>query len=160
MPAWSTEVGREMVLAASGFGISLNQLQLQKLIYIAHGWCLASTGEPLTGDRPDADKFGPVYARLAELLRPTRLEPVTIASFAAVELGQADASEMELIALTLREYGSLSTAQLAVVTQGQNTPWSSIYANGSGEGRDIPHALVRNQFRELGRASGFQAAAR
>lgn len=160
MPAWSTEVAREMVLTAAEAGVRLDQLRLQKLVYIAHGWCLASTGEPLTGDRPEAGKFGPVYSRLAELLKPRRLEPATTALFAKVEDYQLELSELELIAMTLREYGALSIAQLAVVTRGRNTPWSFIYAAGAGEGRDIPHGLVRDQFRELGRGQWLSAAAR
>jgi uncharacterized phage-associated protein len=45
-----------------------DQMQLQELVYIAHGWCLAISGEPLTGERPEAMPYGPEYRRLANAL--------------------------------------------------------------------------------------------
>ena len=54
MPAWSTQIADEFIALASQDGRALDQLQLEKLVYIAHGWCLAATGQPLTGDRPEA----------------------------------------------------------------------------------------------------------
>jgi uncharacterized phage-associated protein len=52
-------------------------MQLQKLVYIAHGWNLAINGTPLTSDIPAAWDYGPVYRDLFEALRAYGSNPVT-----------------------------------------------------------------------------------
>jgi hypothetical protein len=76
MPAWSIEIANELVAAGSRAGRTFDQIQLQKLVYVAHGWCLAMTGEPLTGDRPEAWDVGPMYRRLADALRSKGRNPI------------------------------------------------------------------------------------
>ena len=41
MPAWSPEIANRFIALASADGRALDQIQLQKLVYIAHGWFLA-----------------------------------------------------------------------------------------------------------------------
>jgi len=149
MPAWSTEIGREFVKLADAGRVRLDQLQVQKLVYIAHGWCLAGTGEPLTGDRPEAWKIGPIYRRLACALGSLGADRVTVDCFADVPDSGLSGFEMDQIAMTLRDFGRLSSPKLFPLTQGAGTPWLKIYADGSGERRDIPHRLIRDQFCEI-----------
>lgn len=158
MPGWSEEIAKEFVRLAEAGDSRLDQMQLQKLVYIAHGWCLAATGQPLTGDRPEAWKFGPVYARLARALKVLGTSAVTLDNFNAGSTADLEAFEMDLIVMTWRDFGMLQAPQLAILTQGAGTPWKSIYANGVGEGRDIPHRLVADQFCDLARASGRKLA--
>jgi uncharacterized phage-associated protein len=77
VPAWSTEIANELIRMASADGKAFDQMHLQELVYIAHGWCLVITGAPLTGDRPEALEHGPEYRRLAKALAKWGLEPVT-----------------------------------------------------------------------------------
>jgi uncharacterized phage-associated protein len=151
MPGWSEEVAMEFVRLAEANRSCLNQMQLQKLVYIAHGWCLAATGQPLTGDRPEAWKFGPVYVRLASVLRSLGTSAVTLDLFSSGSTADLETFEMDLIVMTWRDLGMLQAPQLAILTQRAGTPWKSIYANGAGEGRDIPHRLVADQFCEMAR---------
>ena len=41
-------------------GVPVDPLKLQKLIYFAHGWHLAVTGEPLLDENVEAWPYGPV----------------------------------------------------------------------------------------------------
>ena len=50
MPAWSTQIANEFLRLASVDGRAVDLMQLQKLVYVAHGWCLAASGQPLTGE--------------------------------------------------------------------------------------------------------------
>jgi len=76
VPAWSIEIADHFIELAAADNRTFDQVQLQKLVYIAHGWGLALTGLPLTGDRPEAREFGPVYKRLADTLEMFGLDPV------------------------------------------------------------------------------------
>lgn len=77
MPAWSPEIANDFIGMAKTVGRPLDQLQLQALVYIAHGWCLAFLDQPLTGDRPEAWEYGPVYRRLANALAGYGREAIT-----------------------------------------------------------------------------------
>ena len=159
MPAWSPEIANEFIRLAAKEGRALDQIQLQKLVYIAHGWRLAISGQPLTGDRPEAWEFGPVYRRLADALAPFGVDPVphelrclepfgrvAISTFNVSDL---DEDERDVIFRIYHDYGKFSGSQLSNLTRRGSAPWKRIYADGVGEFRDIPHELVRAQFVRL-----------
>lgn len=162
MPAWSPEIAYELVRIAAKDGRAFDQIRLQGLVYIAHGWCLALTGQPLTGDRPEAMEYGPEYRRLADALAEQGLDPVMIdedhsesgkgrtildaTSFGRVELMP---EEHDVLAQVYAQYGALHAAQLAVVTRGAGTPWAQVFRGGAGESCDIPHLLIREQFVQI-----------
>lgn len=162
MPGWSPEIANEFIRLATREGRLLNQSQLQGLIYIAHGRALALFDQPLTGDRPEAWDFGPVYRRLADALRPFGLDIVdreiltrevyrqwtgpTAQMPASAEL---DPGEMELIANVYRDFTSLGEARLFHCTSANGSPWAEVFAGGEGEFREIGHNLVKQQFMQL-----------
>lgn len=158
MPAWSTEIANKVIAEGSRIGRAFDQIHLQKLVYIAHGWCLAMTGEPLTADRPEAWDIGPMYRRLADALtfqgRKPVLKPIGVA-FPLAETtthpGQItpkmEALELDLIRRVSTEYGGLSPSQLSILTRGDAAPWANVYK--SGPLREISHALIKEQFVEF-----------
>ena len=50
-------------------GKRMGSLRLLKLLYIADREWLAETGEPITGDRPYALKYGPVLSNVYDLIK-------------------------------------------------------------------------------------------
>lgn len=164
MPAWSIEVANELVRMAAADGRQLNQMQLQDLVYIAHGWCLALTGEPLTGDRPEALEHGPEYRRLAIALEHFGVDPVLQRSKATESgrtLSQSDPilcsarlmsdGELAILAQTYANYAPLRLGQLATLTRAEGTPWHRVFDGGRGKSRDITHGMIRDQFAEFAR---------
>ena len=162
MPAWSPEIANELIRMAAAEGKVFDQMHLQELVYIAHGWCLAITGEPLTGDRPEALEHGPEYRRLAEALARWGIEPVTLeievddehsrrSKMDATVHAQSELSpiEREVLVRIYAEYGNLQTSQLATLTRAQGTPWEQVFADGAGQRRDVPHDLIRTQFAKI-----------
>ncbi|WP_205479368.1 type II toxin-antitoxin system antitoxin SocA domain-containing protein [Sphingomonas arenae] len=146
----------KFIALAKQDGRTLDQLQLQKLVYIAHGWCLAATGQPLTGDRPEAWDHGPIYRRLADALAGRGLDPVfgTTSCQADAETSSGlDAVEVAMIVRTYKEYGSFPASQLSNLTRRANAPWEQVYQRGAGRFKDISHLLVREQFVELASSS-------
>lgn len=163
MPAWSTEIANEFIGMAAGDGDAFTQMHLQELVYIAHGWCLALTGQPLTGDRPEALEHGPEYRRLAEALIKCGTEPVKVqipvAGSAPIKPksdavpvdanSNFDANELAIMVQIYAQYSHRPTSELATLTRADDSPWASVYAGGRGKGRDISHKVIRNQFAEI-----------
>jgi len=159
MPAWSPEIANEFIRLAANDGRAFDQIQLQKLVYIAHGWRLAISGQPLTGDRPEAWEFGPVYRRLADALAPFGVDPVAHelscwdpferTAISTSNVSTLDEDERDVIVRIYHDYGKFSGPQLSNLTRRGSAPWKRVYADGAGKFRDIPHGLVRAQFVRL-----------
>lgn len=158
MPGWSPEIANEFIRLSVGDRAHLNQLQLQELVYIAHGWRLALSGAPLTGDRPEASETGPMYRRLASALADYGLDPV-LREITGGDSGNRrirsdlDQSERDLIGKVYQCLASFESWQLSALTRKGNSPWKQVFADGAGRSRDIPHKLVEAQFVEFFRRS-------
>jgi uncharacterized phage-associated protein len=57
-------IANYFIARAAADGKRLTPLQLIKLVYIAHGWYLGLTGEPLINEPPEAWQYGPVIPSL------------------------------------------------------------------------------------------------
>lgn len=149
MPAWSTDIAAFMLEVAKNPAISLDQMRLQRLVYIAHGLRLATRGEALTGDRPEAWDYGPVYRRLAEATAPYGHTPIQELSNVTADWSGLDQSERDLMRFVVHQAGTLPMDRLSAITRGEGSPWQLIYAAGDGRHRDIAHKSVKEQFESL-----------
>ena len=149
MPAWSDEIANQFIRCSLANGTCFTQMHLQELVYIAHGWCLALTGQPLTGDRPEAQEHGPEYRRLSDALVRCGVKPVVAEICTSFPDPEFDATELQIMEKIYVEYARLKTAQLGVLTRSSGTPWELVYASGAGIGRDISHAHIKAQFAEI-----------
>ncbi len=161
MAAWSSEVANEFIRRALADRRPLTQMQLQKLVYIAHGWNLAINGMPLTIDRPQAWEYGPVYRDLYRSLSRYGRNPVSqeIANgdttLGAYDVGpEADApalatfsdEEQAVIDRVYSSYSKYHAYQLSALTHREGTPWTQIYSDGNGKFSEIPNEMIREHF--------------
>jgi uncharacterized phage-associated protein len=171
MPGWSPEIANEFIRIAAIENRVLNPLQLQDLVYVANGWCLAFYDEPLTRDCPEAWELGQMYRKLAEALAPHGWQPVideirntdAFPDYPGSNGGspaRADLQrfERDLVAEVYEHFGSLGFRELASLTSKGDVPWGQIFADGAGKCRDIPHGLIKAQFLELLRQSQNSAS--
>lgn len=68
MPHSPIAIANEFIRRAVKDGHGLDQMQLQKLVYIAHGWNLAVNGEPLVDEAPIAAPYGISFPSLSAAL--------------------------------------------------------------------------------------------
>lgn len=161
MAAWSTEIANEFIRLGVAASRPLDQMQLQDLTYIAHGWCLAVTDQPLTGDRPEALADGPEYRLLAQALlawgsKPVEdlipagsLWPVPIKRTQVGDQSNLDSNDRDWVERIYQHYAMLDVVQLVPLTRQQATPWDRVFAQGKGLGKEIPHSMIKAQFLEL-----------
>jgi uncharacterized phage-associated protein len=167
MADWSPAIANEFIRLSKQVGTAFTQMQLQKLVYIAHGWNLAINGAALTYDDPQAWDYGPVYRELrdslrdygsSKVIREIRNGEFTPGVFADEpnEAAVATLSDGEgsVIRRVYKDYGKFHAFQLSALTHNEDTPWTKVYANGSGRSSPIPANMIRTHFIELANGKG------
>ena len=159
--AFSPEIAnRFLVLSQKMGGKPLTHMQLQKLVYIAHGWSLALTGAPLTSDDPEAWDYGPVYRALYEALRKYRKSPVTRKikrgdwelfpdDFDEEPEGDITRDQEAVIKKVYDTYGGFPAFRLSALTHQPNTPWDKIFNQEGLYNGSISSELIKEHFIDL-----------
>ena len=124
----------------------LTPLQIIKLVYFCHGWCLGLYERPLSIQPVRAWKYGPVIPVVYRALRSYGDSPVT--SPISNTEPQFDEIESDLIAQVYEKYGHLSGIRLSGLTHAPGTPWHTVWRQ---KGRDavIPDALIQKYYARL-----------
>jgi uncharacterized phage-associated protein len=128
-------------------GKYLTNMQLQKLVYIAHGFNLAVLGEPLFSDSVHAWEYGPVIPSLYEELKSYGAEEVKRRLLTKTPPVKPDDPEMKVIRAVWNSYGRYSGLQLSAITHVEGTPWSEIWKTKPFG--VIPNELIAQHYREL-----------
>lgn len=143
----------------------LTQMQLQKLVYMAHGWNMVINGEPLVSDNPEAWTHGPVFRDLYEHTRSAGTKPITeqispddhpiISEFTNLDGSEtkpyhAELSDREaaVIRNVWRKYGRLNGVALSRLTHKPNAPWFKAYTL-KGKNAPITPDIIRPHYEEL-----------
>lgn len=120
---------------------ALTNMALQKLVYLAHGWRLVTTGMPLATNQFEAWEMGPVVRSLYDALRTYGDRPVDDRArwFNAlenrVEVARSPLMDEERIFLAqiFDKYGHLSAFQLSRLTHAPGGPWDRVWNAEPGE---------------------------
>ena len=163
--AHSTAIANEFIARAHRDNKPLTQMQVQKLVYISHGWNLAINGEPLTDDGIYAWDYGPVYPDLWDSLKVYGKRPVE-RKIKVRDYGfgilQPDAEE-EVTARGLSEqsravidkvyesYSDFKAFQLSALTHQSDTPWHKVFVQDGQKKGLISDQSIRQHFLALAR---------
>ena len=142
-------IANEFLKIANQSGRKLTNMQLQKLVYIAHGYSLAILHKPLVRQKVEAWRYGPVIPVLYEALRQYGSGYVTEAiNFLPNEkLSETDHTLMVTVS---NAYSRFSGTQLATMTHRENTPWHEVYnPHAFFNNSDIPDPLIEAHYTTL-----------
>lgn len=130
-------------------GFQLTHMQLQKLVYIAHGYYLAAFNRPLISEPITAWKYGPVIPAIyqnfkcygGETISPETSHPSLLLPI----------NEEQLLDTVVQAYGSFTGIQLSELTHRPNSPWSKVWhCGGSQQGNTIiPNSLIKDQYERI-----------
>lgn len=107
------------------------QLSIQKLAYIAHGWNLAINGAPLISEAPEAWDNGPVYRSIWDHIKDygyrgpncTLVDPST-----KEQISEAlTDDERKIIDHVWAKYGTKTQSELIEMTHRNGSPWFKAY---------------------------------
>ena len=137
------QVADKFVRLGLSNGKNFTQMQLLKLVYIAHGWMLATSNHPLILNQVEAWQYGPVIPELYHELKYNGAKPIERPILSGPSFFTAH--EEQVIEFTFKNYGNFSAFQLSDITHAPNTPWSQTF----GRREHIPDSLIANHYKEL-----------
>ncbi len=136
----------------------LTPMQLNKLVYIAHGWVLALMDQPLIDEQIEAWQHGPVIPSLyhefkhyggASIDEPAYdYDPFSNQKTVPIIKRSVDPKLTEILEKVWKVYRSLSGTQLRNITHQKNSPWTQVY-NASGWHIKIDDATIKAHYVEL-----------
>lgn len=153
-------IANEFLKRALAEGVSLTNMHLQKLVYIAHGWNLAVNNEPLVDEQFRAWDFGPVLHSLYHSLRrygAGRVErmirrgddtPYDIRDDGEAILASLEPPEVDVIDQVWDEFKGFKAFQLSALTHKVNSPWEKAY-NTLGQNAPIANNSIQDYFAVL-----------
>ena len=134
----------------------LSNMQVQKMVYFAHGWHLASDLGPLSSEPAEAWLYGPVFPSLYHLLK--RWGGMRIAERIGVSQRVEDPISQAVIRGTWESCKDLSAMQLSAQTHDSSGPWYRRRVETGGDRFvEIPDALVKQYFVRLRNANSAAA---
>lgn len=119
-------VANELLRIAKHRGIALTNMQVQKLVYIAHGYSLAILHRGLFRQPVEAWRWGPVIQDLYHSLRRYGSGIVTD-TIPILNMDSLTETDRKLIEKVLDAYGRFSGPQLSTMTHKEGTPWYEVY---------------------------------
>ena len=149
-------------IANFGSPTGIEHMKLQKLVYCAYGWWLASHEDEtrLTDEGPEIWKHGPVFSSLYSTLRIFGREPITHPQsrnpFEDPPKVGDDREVVRLLQWVWSRYGHLSSFALSDMTHKPGTPWHRVAQENSWKvpfNTRIPDEYIREEFRSLMRDS-------
>ncbi|WP_217522081.1 Panacea domain-containing protein [Vibrio metschnikovii] len=148
----AVDVAREFINLAKEDGKRLTNLQLQKLVYIAHGIHLAKSGQPLLDQEVNAWKHGPVIPSVYNVFKKYKNSPIEYSE--GSDVIDLNDYEKESIKDTYVNFGKFNGWTLREVTHKEGSPWYKVWhEDGSAKlNAIIPNDIIKSHYDEIVRS--------
>ena len=151
----SVEIANSFLqLAKKEKGVPPDPMKIQKLVYIAHGWYLAYTEEPLCSEIVQAWRWGPVLADLYFAVKHWGRQPITepIEDYWEEEVAVVPKDDLwptEIIKFAWGMYQGFTGPELSRLTHTPGTPWWEIvHVQKKPWYTPIPDELIQRHYVE------------
>ncbi len=140
---------------------NITLMKLIKLVYIAHGWHLGLTGEPLLGENAEAWKYGPVIPSVYHCYKHNGSNPIKecVNDFEAEDYFAPlyEGSKNELLDKIWEVYGNYSGIDLSEMTHQEGTPWYKTLNDEEGFTQQISDFLIKDYYSGLSETNREEA---
>ncbi len=133
----------------------IDPLKIQKLVYVLHGWHLATRGAPAVGENFEAWPYGPVLSSLYHEFKNFGSSPITnyateidpaSGEYKSLMVNPANRPFYEVFDRVWDRYKNLSGLQLSALTHAEETPWYRARRKGASY---LSNAEIQEHFRGL-----------
>lgn len=135
-------IANHSIKIANEDGRQMSIMRLLKLVYMAHGWSLATLDRPLIDDRIEAWQYGPVIPAVYYAFRPQGIYNLSSVPVFPREL---ESGVESLLRKTYHMYRQESDIQLSKLTHNRGGPWYVTY-HRDGEFSEIPDSLIKTHY--------------
>lgn len=157
------EVANHFLDLARKEGIDLSPLQIQKLVYIAHGWYLAIYEEPLIDDEyAEAWEYGPVFPSLYHEFKEFGADSIKRFATEAYYIDfleewdtstpfvkENDIETQEFLNHIWKLHKELTGGQLINLTHKEDSPWKKTRdRSGNIRNADIDNEVIKNYYKD------------
>ncbi len=125
-------------------GLETTHFQLQKLIYIAHGWMLGLHGVPLVRDDIKAWEYGPVIIDVYHRYKQHGSSPIPASEEDDDLSDLLTSKQQEIIQEVVDEY-NLPFEDLYRMVHHEDSPWTKTWLK-KGRSSVIPNRLIRKHY--------------
>lgn len=131
-------------------GGRMEQMKLQKLVYIANGWNLAINLEPLVNGQFLAWDGGPVSRTIWNHVRDRGYDfDGELVTEDGPVRARLDEDERQVIDHVWRKYSVFTGRALSEMTHQPGTPWSRAYFSDTGRNTALDQEVTREHFTQL-----------
>jgi uncharacterized phage-associated protein len=141
MPFPATAIANELLDRAEESRAGLTQINIQKLVYFAHGWHLAWRGEPLILDSIEAWQYGPVVRNLYNQFKRFGSDKITdkaveflfdasgraVMAPSCLDETPSGKYARNVVGAIWNQYGQLKPFQLVELTHVPGSPWEKAW---------------------------------
>ncbi|MFC4654909.1 Panacea domain-containing protein [Rheinheimera marina] len=149
----AVDVAIDLLKVAASSGYSLTPMQVQKLVYIAHGISLAQRGLPLINEKINAWQYGPVIPEIYGRFRNYQSQPIPLADLPeSTRSSGIDTESLRILEDVVRNFARLSGGQLSELSHRVGSPWHSVWFDQKGHevrGAIIPDSLIRPHYQQI-----------
>lgn len=142
----SLDVASEFLRLANSNNKTLTSMQINKLVYIAHGFFVGNTGNPLIDEPVQAWQYGPVIKSLYHEFKQFGRSVINPSGYIK-NPSHLSADAKGLIKKVYDIYKDYSGLDLSNITHQAGTPWTSAY-NGR-QNIEIPHDTIEHYYKSL-----------
>lgn len=140
-------VANELLRIAAARGLSLTPMQLIKLVFFAHGWCLGLLNRGLFRQPFSAWQYGPVLPEVYWAFQRFGRQAITKPStdeFGVEYRSNFDASEQRIMEQVVEALGRKHAFTLSDITHRHGSPWHQAYQTGARN--EISHLSIRDYY--------------
>jgi uncharacterized phage-associated protein len=139
----SIAVANRFIELAEANGQKLTNMQIQKLVFLAHGIALALEDKPLISQDVRAWQWGPVVPQLYKRFSAYGAGPITSPAACSEEAITPESGD--IIGLVWKSFGQMSGAKLSAMTHLPGSPWDVIWK--TDQWGIIPNTLIQDYYK-------------
>ncbi|WP_105174475.1 Panacea domain-containing protein [Pseudoalteromonas sp. T1lg122] len=155
----AVDVAREFLRLAKDAGQPLTNMQIQKLVYIAHGVHLAREDEALLDEEVNAWKHGPVIPAVYLAFKQYLNKEIDL-SKEARENVPLSLKEKDSVKFTFDNFAKYNGWTLRDITHKEGSPWHKIWFDGNGYetyNAEIPNRTIKEHYKNIFRTNKVTA---